>query len=206
MRTPSKLECFQLMLQMAMMDHIAAHSLMVCRVGLFLADHLDQQGVPVDRNLVASAAMLHDITKSRSLTTGENHAETGGMFLRNLGFSEVGHIIEQHVVLDDYSASRFPTETEIVNYADKRVLNDKVVSLAVRMDYILNRYGQTRALEKKLRWIWEKSVDLEEKIFAFIPFTPEGLKTHTDLTKFDADYAGYLRYKGNAGQASGHPE
>lgn len=206
MRTPSKLECFQLMLQMAMMDHIAAHCLMVRRVGLLLADHLDRQGVPVHRNLVASAAMLHDITKSRSLTTGENHAETGGLFLRNLGFSEIGHIVEQHVVLDDSPPSRFPTETEIVNYADKRVLNDKIVSLSVRMDYILDRYGQTRALEKKLRWLWEKSVDLEEKIFALIPFTPEELMAHTDPKKFEADYADYLRYKDNAGQASDHPE
>jgi uncharacterized protein len=206
MRIPSKIECFQLMTQMRMLDHIAAHSLMVSRVALLLTDRLIRQGASVHRGLVATAALLHDITKPRSLTTGENHAETGGELLRDLGFPELGRIVAQHVVLERDSTARFPTEAEIVNYADKRVLNDQVVTLAERMDYILARYGRTPALKQKLQALWNRTIVLEKKIFAAAVFRPERLADRTDLKKFDADYASYLRHKHNGRQASAPPE
>ena len=201
MKTPAKRNCFHLMFQMQMMDHIAAHSLMVCRVALLLSDHLLQQGVPIDRDLVATAAILHDITKPRSFSTGENHAQTGEILLRDMGFPAVGRIVGQHVVLDEYPVSQTPSEAEIVNYADKRVLNDQVVSLAVRMNYILDRYGKTTEREQKLRWLWDKTIDLEHKLFSFVAFPPDGLAAHIDQNRFDADYAAYLRQKANGGQA-----
>jgi putative nucleotidyltransferase with HDIG domain len=201
MKIPSKPGCFHLMCQMQMLDHIAAHSLMVSRVALLLSDHLLQQNLSIDRDLVATAAILHDITKPRSLSTGENHAETGEVLLRDLGFPAVGRIVGQHVVLDDYPASHPPTEAAIVNYADKRVLNDRIVSLAERMEYILDRYGRTPEREQKLRWLWNKTIDLERKLFTFIPFQPDGLFAHIDMHRFESDYTAYLRHKANGGQA-----
>jgi putative nucleotidyltransferase with HDIG domain len=194
MRIPSQSECFQLMTRMRMLDHIAAHCLMVRRVAVLLTDHLERQGAPLRRDLVASAALLHDITKPRSLTTGENHAATGGELMRDLGFPEVGRIVAQHVVLDGDADTPFPTEAEIVNYADKRVIEDRIVTLAVRMDYILARYGRTPALKTKLQVLWDRTVELEQKIFAPLAFAPEALAAHTDGRQFAADYAGYLRH------------
>ena len=69
----------------------------------------------------------------------ENHARTGAQFLSDRGYPEVGHIVRQHVVLDEYFASEELTEAEIVNYADKRVLHDQVVSLKERKYYILEK-------------------------------------------------------------------
>jgi putative nucleotidyltransferase with HDIG domain len=180
MRIPSKIECFQLMTQMRMLDHIAAHSLMVSRVALLLTDRLIRQGASVHRGLVATAALLHDITKPRSLTTGENHAETGGELLRDLGFPELGRIVAQHVLLERDSTARFPTEAEIVNYADKRVLHDRIVSLDERMAYILERYGDTPEYRARLRWLWDISNLQEKRIFAEMPFSPAGIELHME--------------------------
>ncbi|MBW2599450.1 MAG: HDIG domain-containing protein [Deltaproteobacteria bacterium] len=125
MRIPTRQECYYIMYKMKMMDHIVAHSLQVCRVATFLADSLEADLNP---DLVQAAALLHDITKTRSIETHEDHAQTGKQFLISLGYPRVGDIVGQHVLLDEYFASDSPTEADVVNYADKRVVHDKVAT------------------------------------------------------------------------------
>ena len=137
----SKNDCLQLMCDMLMPEHIVAHSLQVYRVAACLADHLNSKGNHLDNHLLKAAALLHDITKSRSFETAENHALTGGQQLSDLGYPEIGNLVRQHVRLDDYSDPKDFSEAVIINYADKRVLHDRIVSLDERMRYIQKRYG-----------------------------------------------------------------
>jgi len=162
---------------MEMMDHIVAHSVQVCRVALFLVDRLRETGLDLDRGMVQAASLLHDITKTRSFQTGEMHTETGGRLLKDRGFFEVGEIIRQHVKLDSYFSAEAPDEAEIVNYSDKRVLHDRIVSMAERMAYILERYGQREDYRRRLSWLWEKSEEMERRIFAKLPFGPERIES-----------------------------
>ncbi len=176
MNIPSREKCFELIREMEMMEHIVAHSIQVCRVALFLTDHLNAKRASLNRELVMASALLHDITKTRSFETGENHAETGGRLLAELDYPEVADIVAQHVKLRSYDGpDTFPDEAGIVNYADKRVLHDKIVTFSQRMDYIVERYGHIGEFGKKLSWIWEKSVDLEERIFSRLDFEPDDL-------------------------------
>jgi len=165
---------------MSMLDHIVVHSFQVCRVAIFLADHMGPGPGSLSRNLVQAAALLHDITKTRSFTTRENHALTGAQFLSEMGYPEVGHIIEQHVRLDSYTPSDFPTEAEIVNYADKRVLHDRIVTLKERMEYILEKYATGPEYRERLRWLWKKTEELELRLFSYVPFKPEELGSLLD--------------------------
>ncbi len=172
---PSVKQCFQLIRQMEMMSHIKAHSLMVCQVAELLTDRLTRSDISIrlNRNLVYAGALLHDITKTRSLKTGENHAATGDELLCEMDFPQVGAIIRQHVALDEYFVSATPDEAEIVNYADKRVLNTDIVSLAQRMDYILERYGTNLEYRQRLRRIGKYAEKTEKRIFGLIDITPE---------------------------------
>ena len=172
-KIPSKTDCFRLMAETGMLANIVVHSIQVCRVALLLADRLQAAGIELNRDLVEAAALLHDITKTRSLETGEKHAETGGQFLRQRGYPEVGTIVHQHVKLDHYFAADLPDEAEIVNYADKRVLHDRVVSLSRRMAYIVERYGGNQQLARRLDLLWEQSVIMEERIFSHLHFSSE---------------------------------
>jgi putative nucleotidyltransferase with HDIG domain len=156
-----------------MPDHIQAHSCLVCRVALVLTDGLIAAGIGIDRRLVRAAALLHDITKPRSFKTGENHAQTGGAYLAELGFPEVGEIVRQHVTLDRYFAEAEPDAAEVVNYADKRVLHDQVVPLHDRMTYILNRYAKTREHRKQFDVLWNHTRVLEKRIFSYLNFHPD---------------------------------
>lgn len=175
MHVPPLNKCLEMLGAMAMPDHIKDHSRLVCQVALVLADGLIAAGVHLNRDLVMASALLHDITKPRSFKTGENHAQTGGEYLTDLGFPEVGEIVRQHVVLDQYFAGTAPSEAEIVNYADKRVLHDQVVGLDERMNYILERYARTIERQALLHRLWDQSRMLEQRLFAYLTFEPDFL-------------------------------
>jgi uncharacterized protein len=169
-RVPTEAQCQRLVADMGMLENIVAHSRQVCRVSLLIFDHLRPDAL--NKDLIRAAALLHDITKTRSLETLEDHAETGAKLLIEIGYPEVGRIVGQHVRLDRYFASQSPTEEEIVNYADKRVLHDRIVPLSERMGYILEKYGQGSERKKAILLLWEKTEALEARLFAGLPFEP----------------------------------
>ncbi len=197
MRVPSKTACLRLICEMEMLEHIVAHSLKVARVAMVLVDHMDVRQVGIDRDRVQASALLHDITKTRSFTTGENHAETGGRFQTEMGFPKIGEIIRQHVKLDLYFASGLPDEAEIVNYADKRVLHDQVVTLQDRMAYILERYGTQPRYREQIRWLWNQSQAVEQRIFSLLGFSPDEVGQRIDAKACDKDMADYRHIYGS---------
>ena len=175
MNTPTKEECFSLIQGMDMMVHIIDHSIMVSNVALCLCQFLEKKFPDINVLAVGSAALLHDITKTRSFSTGEVHSETGGILLNDLGYPEIGDIIRQHVILDTCTRESPLSETEIVNYADKRVLHDQIVSLEKRREYIMVRYGTKPEFKQRIQVMWDNTLDLEQKLFKQLPFKPSQL-------------------------------
>ncbi|MBW1840726.1 MAG: HDIG domain-containing protein [Deltaproteobacteria bacterium] len=193
MRIPSKKECYQLIHEMKMMDHIVTHSLMVCQVATFLVDRMKVPGSGLSHEMVQASALLHDITKTRSFKTKENHAQTGEQLLADMGYPEVGRIVGQHVRLDTYFGTETPTEAEIINYADKRVLHDKIVSLRDRMTYILEKYVRTPEHRKKFCKLWRETEKLEARLFACLPVVPEDLNQLIRSEDCAADLRAYRK-------------
>jgi putative nucleotidyltransferase with HDIG domain len=177
LKIPSKNNCFQLMCEMHMLENIVAHSLQVCRVATLLTENLLEQGFQLNFDLIQGAALLHDITKTRSFKTQENHAVTGGQFLTDRGYPEVGSIVRQHVRLYEYPKPLTLGEAQIINYADKRVLHDEIVPLDKRLDYILGKYAKIAEHRERTRWLWKKTREIEAEIFRTLSFSPDDL-TH----------------------------
>ncbi|MDD2605717.1 MAG: HD domain-containing protein [Desulfobacteraceae bacterium] len=170
-------QCRRLMAAMEMPAHIVAHSTQVSRVALWLCDGINRVTPCLDRDLVRAAGLLHDITKARSLVTGENHAASGEIYLARQGFGRVGRVVAQHVKLDLFDAAGPATEAEIVNYADKRVRHDRIVSLDLRMAYILERYGaDDPTRQQRIRGLWEEARRLEAKLFRRLDRGPEAVE------------------------------
>ena len=193
MKIPSKNDCLRLMCQAQMLEHIVAHSLQVCRVGMCLVDYLKVKGNALDARLVQAAALLHDITKARSFETEENHAQTGGEFLTDLGYAEVGNLVRQHVHLDNYPEPPQLSEAVIINYADKRVLHDRIVSLPDRMSYIQERYGTRPEHHQRIQLLWKKTEALEIQIFRYVPFRPEDLNHHLRPMDISSEISKYRK-------------
>jgi uncharacterized protein len=191
MNIPSKNVCFQHMCRMQMLENIVAHSIQVCRVGMCLVDHVKLQGSQINGQLVQAAALLHDITKTRSFETEENHALTGGQVLTDFGYPQVGDLVRQHVYLDDYSEHQSISEAVIINYADKRVLHDRIVPLEERMNYIMEKYATLPEHKQRIRLLWEKTKDLEIQIFSCLPFSAKDLNAHLTSRDIAGEISSY---------------
>lgn len=178
MNIPSKNECFKLIKTMKMMDHIIDHSIMVANVALFLSNELKKIYPAINTRLTISAALLHDITKTRSFETNEIHSETGATILTEMGYPEIGDIIRQHVLLDSYKSQSPISEQEIVNYSDKRILHDNIVSLNKRMEYIQIRYNIGTEFKERFQMMKTNTLALEKKIFNLLNISPDQLADH----------------------------
>ena len=166
-RIPSRTECDELMVQYSMRPHIIEHSIQVMNVSLAIIDNL-KNGVSVNRDLVIAAALLHDITKTMSLETNENHAVSGGALLRKLGFPSTAEIVEQHIRIQNLNLGGRLEEREIVCYADKRVQHGTIVTLEERMHDIIHRYGITEEIRKQILKNKSRALAVERKIAGFI--------------------------------------
>ena len=166
-KIPDRAECEDLMVRYAMLPNIVEHSRQVMRVSLAITDHL-REGLPINRDLIVAAALLHDITKTRSLQTGEKHADSGGVLLRKLGFRRVAEIVEQHVTIPDLNLQGGLEEREIVYYADKRVMHNVIVGLDERVDDLIKRYATDEKIRRRILLNKNQALAVERKISGFM--------------------------------------
>lgn len=163
-RIPDENECYELMARYGMFPNIVEHSRQVMKVALAITDNL-KEGVYIDRGLTLASALLHDITKTHSINTGEKrHDLSGGKLLRELGLERIAEIVEEHVVFSNFDFNGRLEEREIVFYADKRVMHDKIVSLDTRIDDLLHRYGKTDEIKIRIVENLKVVTDIELKI------------------------------------------
>jgi uncharacterized protein len=172
---PTREECFVLIRQYGMLPHIVRHSELVTQVALLIARKLDDCGCHLDLALVEAGALLHDITKTVSFETKENHAETGGELVASLGYPAVANIVRQHICLDPGSSDpEAITEAEVVNYADKRVKHEEVVDIDERFQDVWERYVvKVPDLQARFEEAQLETRLLEQKIFSKIDISPE---------------------------------
>jgi uncharacterized protein len=176
MALPTREQCFLLMARYGMLPNIREHSLLVTEVALRLGQGLRQAGLPLRLTLIEAGALLHDLGKTPCLGTAANHAEWGAQVLAGEGYPEVAQLVREHVRLDDTITDGRPLrEAEVVNYADKRVLHTRVVTLAERFADLKERYGKTPETLARINVNEIKSRELERKIFGFLP------RSHQDL-------------------------
>ena len=164
---PSRQTCLDLIDASDMLPHIKQHSLAVCRVAVMIAQALNEHGMRYDLAEIEAAALLHDITKTRSLSTGENHSLTGAATVSAWGYHSVADIIRQHVTPD--SIEHTVTAAEIVSYADKRVLHDRVVPLHERFAYLKTRYGRSQQDLRRIDAAQDRTQHIEQRIAAMLP-------------------------------------
>ncbi|MGQ9843323.1 MAG: HDIG domain-containing metalloprotein [Spirochaetota bacterium] len=142
MNIPDITKCIALLQQYDILPNVLQHSLQVHKVACAISQNLNGS-VFINHDLVCAAALLHDITKSRALKTGEKHDISGKELLDSLGYPEIADIVGQHVFLRNTSPGSHLTEADIVYYADKRVMHDKIVTVEERIQDLLQRYGTT---------------------------------------------------------------
>jgi len=157
MKTPTKEECIKILKDENVPDNIIAHSKTVCDFAMKVTDLLEKKGIKVNRELVAAGALLHDVKK----LSPNDHVIEGYEFVKSLGYPEVASIIRKHGLknlgMDEFVPKTW--EEKIVFYADKRVKNERVVSVDERFEYIKKRYNKDD-VEKELNFTKELEKEL----------------------------------------------
>jgi putative nucleotidyltransferase with HDIG domain len=171
--SPSAATCRRLLAAHGVPAHIRRHSAQVARVARTIAEALREAGEPVDVGLVEAAALLHDIAKAPCLESRLDHATEGGRVLQEFGLASVAEIVARHVQLGNWDPRGPVTGAELVNYADKRVLHVRLVSLTERFRDLIVRYSGGRTdIEERIRRNWATMEAVEAKIFGRLPIGP----------------------------------
>jgi putative nucleotidyltransferase with HDIG domain len=175
---PIREDCLRLMVQYGMFEHIIDHSIAVARVALFLSIKLNRNGQRIDLPLVEAAALLHDLTKTECLRTKEDHALTGSRLLKGMGYERIGDVVAEHIHLSKETDPSRISEEEVVNYADKRVRHDRIVSLEERFEDLKGRYGKNERALELLEELRRATFKMERKIFSILKIDPDHLQDH----------------------------
>lgn len=191
---PTIEQCFDFIKQHEMLDNIQAHSIKVAQVASALLDGLEQAQKTThplpDKPTVLAGALLHDIAKTQCLQTGGHHAKEGQKICNCLGYSAIGELVAEHVVLSEFRADLYRKgifgAKELVYYADKRVRHNKVVPLTARLEYILDRYGENDPTkEQYIRLNFNRTIVFEEHLFNYLNFLPDELEDQIIQELFD---------------------
>jgi putative nucleotidyltransferase with HDIG domain len=177
---PSRAETFRIMESSGMPDHIFRHSLMVTRVALVIGSWLKSSGLKIDLGLVDRASLLHDICKMECIGTMKDHALMGKEQLSLMGYLSVAEVVGQHVRLGSLNVD----EAMVVNYADKRVMHDRVVSLTKRFVDLMARYGTDDVRRERILMHHEKCTQMQELLALNCSHDLEGLE-ELNLIPFD---------------------
>jgi putative nucleotidyltransferase with HDIG domain len=142
MAVPTRTEALSLLMSTSPSPRLLQHMTVVAEVASFLAYRATQAGLAIDRRLVETAALLHDVDKAlppehplRAL----GHGKAGAAWLSEAGHAELARTLAAHPVMrlnapDVETWLRdSPIEERIVAYADKRA-TQRVVSLEQRFE------------------------------------------------------------------------
>lgn len=170
--------------------HVQRHCKAVADFAVDLGKKFIAAGEKIDLKLLKQAALLHDLLRVADFRTFHpekfpdpvtaediavwkrlrekyghmHHAVAAAEILGKRGFTEMAEIIKKHRFLQ--IENEFNTwEEKILYYADKRVMHDKVVTLAERLRDGKTRNAPRLASEKQNPELNDKVFALEREIF-----------------------------------------
>ena len=160
-KTPTIEQCYELLKQCHTPEHIVRHCEATADLAVELAKKISRNGIKVNIDFVHRACLLHDIMRVcdfskpiddifdepitekdiekwqqlRQRHKGLRHEDAACEFLK-AEYPEIALAIKKHAYrsLLDEKLKPETLEEKIVYYADKRVMHDKVVSLAERLE------------------------------------------------------------------------
>ncbi|HEY7941916.1 MAG TPA: HD domain-containing protein [Candidatus Limnocylindrales bacterium] len=179
MAIPTRQQAVAIILELHASPRLLRHVCAVADVAAFLAARTAARGRPVDRRLVETAALLHDVDKlfpPRDPRRAGGHGAAGATWLTEQGWAELAGPVAGHPVgrlLDhegDAAAwlAAAPLETLIVAYADKRA--------AQRLEPMAARFARWRRdhpdRDGSLGRAWAIAVELEHQVCGAAGVTP----------------------------------
>ena len=179
---PDREACYALWARYAMLPNIIVHSLMVAQVANRVTAALVRAGHDLDLPLTEAGALLHDIAKTECLASRCNHAERGHEIVLGLGLPGAARLVADHIdPKRTVERAGLISPSTVVNYADKRVLHDRVTSIPDRIEDLVVRYATAPEHEERIRGMGRASQEMEARLFEGLDLTPDDLLSLNDL-------------------------
>lgn len=169
--------------EVSLPENIIKHCDAVADLAASLATELQQTGIIIRPLALKRAAEVHDLLRFVDFTPGAGpkqaedpawqqykkqydglrHEQACAEFLRDRGFRALANIVEVHG-LQLPAPQRSTIEQKLLFYADKRVMQDTVVSLDERFADFRNRYSDGKHTEEGSIW-YQEARTLEQELF-----------------------------------------
>ena len=156
-KIPSREECLKILKENNVPENVVRHSLKVAELALDIAKRLKARGINVDISLLEAAAILHDIMRSKK----GDHAIEGARFIKGIGYEKVAETAKAHGLYNLPKIKPETTEQKILFYADKRIIEDRIVSLKERFDDFRKRYPDYAEEKSETEYEFVKNIGME---------------------------------------------
>ena len=193
MSVPGRAEAAALLLSLDPPPRLVRHSRAVAEVAGYLATGIASRGIAIDRRLVESAALLHDVDKALARSDPLRalpHGEGSAMWVRRHGCPELAPIVANHPVtclagrpVEGVNAwSGFESiEAAVVSYADKRA-RQTLIPMATRFAIWRRKYPVAPVgsadpwSEDRVAGIAERAARLESDVCAAAGIEPTAVR------------------------------
>jgi molybdenum cofactor cytidylyltransferase len=138
---PNRQTCLDLLSYYTRDQHIINHSKQVCQVALELANNLKGFDMQLNLEAIEAGALLHDICRKET-----NHSVKGAKLMRELGYDNLSNMIRWHMELPEFLESCI-NEITLVYLADKKVIDDKLVTITERFTRSLKKNKNHKGME-----------------------------------------------------------
>ncbi|OGJ63142.1 tRNA (adenosine(37)-N6)-threonylcarbamoyltransferase complex ATPase subunit type 1 TsaE [Candidatus Peribacteria bacterium RIFCSPLOWO2_01_FULL_51_18] len=185
MKLPTQKEIAGWRKEVLLPEHIVRHNDMVAEVCERLIPYLNKNGMVIRKQATIAAARTHDLLRFIDFKSSRNnwddftgkqrvlwkklkdrftgsHESAAADFVSEKGYPEIGKIIMTHRGYSDESEKIPKTNEQILlSYSDKRVLEDKIVTLEERFAYFSRHYAGGK--ETPFAQNWYKDMRAAEK-------------------------------------------
>jgi len=161
MDVPTSAECKVIMRDIhAAPDAVIDHGRAVAEVAVFIGDEMNLHGFNIDRELLMSAALLHDLAKG-----SPDHAMVSAHIIRGMGYPAVAEIMQTHMDIVPGTGAEV-SAAEVLYLADKLVSGDRVTPLQERFNRTVDRYGDKPEAADRIRIRFENAAGILARIEA----------------------------------------
>ena len=121
-------------------ENVIKHCQAVAKKAMSLGDKLEEKGYLLNKGVILSAALLHDIARAEP-----EHASRGAQWIAKEGYEKVAAVIAVHHELNECMTDPVSEKT-LVFLADKLVSGDREVSLEERFAISTAKCGTAEAI------------------------------------------------------------
>ena len=157
--------------------HVIRHCQAVSRTAVLVGEKMNEHGYAFDLELLAVAGWLHDLMRLE-----EDHGGKAAEILRELGYDSVAELVKVHMRYHLDPENPLITETDILCFADRLVIEDKYAGLDRRMEYIIEKSKQYRdpVPESRIRTSFGRTKVFQKNIEEIIQMSIENIEHMMD--------------------------